>query len=121
MTSLLAAWLGLGSPVAKEGPCPCPGPSNDSCMIVEKADDLREELVGIRRKKVQRIICCIIETHSDLLKLPHLRPGKIINQLLGNLVSVCSEIHDHDTVAKVIRSKCPFNALATTKRKRKRY
>jgi hypothetical protein len=47
------------------------------------------------------LVQTVVQTHAELLKLPNLRPGKAINQLLGNLVSVCSEIHDRDIVEKV--------------------
>jgi hypothetical protein len=97
--SLLSSWLRLGSPTAKTSPCPCP--SHDSLAIVEKADVLRDQLVDAKAEKVQWLVQTIIETHSDLLKLPHYRPGPAINNLLGNLVSVCSEIHDRDIVARV--------------------
>jgi len=97
--SLLASWLRLGSPTAKMDPCPCA--SHDSLAIVEKADVLRDQLLDSRAEKIQWLVQTIIETHSGLLDLPHFRPGNAINQFLGNLVSVCSEIHDRDIVDKV--------------------
>lgn len=99
---LLTSWLRLGDPTAKMDPCPCPA-SHDSLAMVEKADILRGQLVDSRADKVQWLVQTVVETHLELLKLPHLRPGNAINQLLGNLVSVCSEIHDRDTVDKVCR------------------
>ncbi len=97
--SLLSSWLRLGSPTAKTDPCPCS--SHDSLAIVEKAEILHDQLLDARAEKVQWLVQTIIETHSGLLKLPHYRPGNAINHLLGNLVSVCSEIHDRDIVDKV--------------------
>lgn len=93
--TLLTSWLRLGNPTAKMDPCPCV--SHDSLAIVEKADIP----VDSRAEKVQWLVQTVVETHSGLLKLPHFRPGDAINQLLGNLVSVCSEIHDRDIVDKV--------------------
>ncbi|KAL2145826.1 hypothetical protein VTI28DRAFT_6123 [Corynascus sepedonium] len=99
--ALLSSWLRLSSPkTTKMDPCPCA--SHDSLAIVEKADILRDQLADSTSKNVQWLVQQIIETHSQLLKLPHLRPGKAINQLLGNLVSVCSEIHDQEVVDKVL-------------------
>ncbi|KAH6840607.1 Nicotianamine synthase [Chaetomium sp. MPI-CAGE-AT-0009] len=81
---------------------PCPCASHDSLAIVEKADILKDQLADARAEKVQGLVRSIVETHSDLLKLPHLRPGDAINKLLGNLVSVCSEIHDREVVDRVL-------------------
>ncbi len=106
--SLLSSWLRLGSPTAKTNPCPCL--SHDSLAIVEKADVLRDQLVDARTEKVHWLVQTVIETHSDLLKLPHCRPGQAINRLLGNLVSVCSEIHDRDIVARVRNLLFPIPA-----------
>lgn len=100
--SLLSSFLRLGGPTGKMEPCPCA--SHDSLTIVEKADVLQDQLADARSEKVQRLVRSITETHSELLKLPHLRPGKTINRLLGNLVSICSEIYDRDTVEKAGRS-----------------
>jgi hypothetical protein len=97
--SLLTSWLRPGDLAAKTEPCPCA--SHDSLDIVEKADVLRDQLADARDKKVQWLVQTVVETHSKLLELPHYRPAKAINQLLGNLVSVCSEIHDRDVVEKV--------------------
>src|SRR5690242_3286527 len=99
--SLLTSWLrfGFGSPAAKTDPCPCA--SHDSIAIVEKADVLHDQLADSRAEKVQWLVQSVVETHSALLELPHFRPGKAINQLLGNLVTVCSEIYDSDIVDKV--------------------
>ena len=80
---------------------PCPCASHDSLAIVEKADILHDQLADARAGKVQWLVRTIVETHSDLLKLPHFRPGNAINKLLGNLVSVCSEIHDREVVDRV--------------------
>ena len=103
MMSLLAAWLGLGSFATKASACSTL--PSESITTAEKTDELREQLVvDPRIGNVQRLVRTIVDTHSELLKLPHLRPGKVINQLLGNLVTVCSEIHDRDTVAKVIET-----------------
>ncbi|EAQ85681.1 hypothetical protein CHGG_06934 [Chaetomium globosum CBS 148.51] len=81
---------------------PCPCASHDSLAIVEKADILHDQLADARTEKVQWLVRTIVETHSDLLKLPHFRPGNAINKLLGNLVSVCSEIHDREVVDRVL-------------------
>ncbi|KAK4104458.1 Nicotianamine synthase [Parathielavia hyrcaniae] len=99
--SLLASRLRLASPTAKMDPCPCA--SHDSIAIVEKkADVLRAQVTDSRAEKVRWLVQSVVETHAQLLQLPHFRPGKAINHLLGNLVAVCSEIHDRDTVDKVI-------------------
>lgn len=101
--SLLVSWLRLASPTSKMDPCPYP--SQDSIAIVEKADVLRDELLDSKSAKAQSLVQTIVETHSELLKLPDLRPGKAINHLLGNLVSVCSEIHDRDIVQAVCQAQ----------------
>ncbi|KAH6627213.1 Nicotianamine synthase [Chaetomium sp. MPI-SDFR-AT-0129] len=98
--SLLTSWLRLGSPWSKREPCPCV--SHDSLAMVEKADVLREQRLDSRTEKAKALAKTIVHTHSELLKLPHLRPAPAINQLLGNLVSVCSEIHDREFVDKVL-------------------
>ncbi|KAK4235197.1 putative nicotianamine synthase [Achaetomium macrosporum] len=100
----LASWFRLGSPTSKMDPCPCP--SGDSIAIVEKADVLQDQLADARSEKVRWLVQTVTQTHAELLKLPNLRPGKAINQLLGNLVSVCSEIHDRDTVEQVLTHPC---------------
>ncbi|KAK3307862.1 Nicotianamine synthase [Chaetomium strumarium] len=105
---LLASWFRLGSPTSKMDPCPCP--SHDSIAIVEKAEVLQDQLVDARSEKVHWLVQTVVQTHAELLKLPNLRPGKAINQLLGNLVSVCSEIHDRDIIEKVL-SHPSINAL----------
>ncbi|KAL2021844.1 hypothetical protein VTK56DRAFT_6618 [Thermocarpiscus australiensis] len=81
-------------------PCPCDSP--DSIAIVEKADVLQSQLADARAEKIQWLVRSIIETHSELAKLPNFRPGKTINRLLGDLVSICSEIHDRHTVEEVL-------------------
>ncbi|KAL2130457.1 hypothetical protein VTI74DRAFT_6368 [Chaetomium olivicolor] len=98
--SLLTSWFRLGSTPGKTDPCPCP--SHDSLAIVEKADILHDEFEVTQSKKVQFLVQTITETHAKLLELPNLRPGNSINQLLGNLVSVCSEIYDRDVVDRVL-------------------
>ncbi|SPQ20860.1 14b1815c-b390-4f59-8ecf-722ee587f229 [Thermothielavioides terrestris] len=101
--SLLASWLRrlrLGSSRSTVDPCPCQ--SHDSIAIVEKADLLPDQSLESRSEEVQRLVRAIADTHAELLTLPDLRPGKAINHLLGNLVSVCSEIHDRDVVEKVL-------------------
>ncbi|AEO57122.1 hypothetical protein MYCTH_2302937 [Thermothelomyces thermophilus ATCC 42464] len=98
--SLLTSWLRLGSPKMKMDPCPCA--SHNSLAIVEKADILRDQLADSTSKQAQWLVQRIVETHAELLRLPHLRPGKVINQLLGNLVSACSDIYDQEVVDKVL-------------------
>lgn len=110
--SLLPSWLRLGSPVTKMDPCPCV--SHDSLTIIEKADLLRDQLVDAKSQKVQWLVQNIVGTHAELLKLPDLKPGKAINQLLGNLVTVCSEIHDRDIVDKVCNATTPHHFRLTT-------
>jgi hypothetical protein len=95
---------------------PYPCASHESLAIVEKADILRNRLVDSRAEKVQWLVQTVVETHSELLKLPHFRPGNAINQLLGNLVSVCSEIHDRDIVDKVCRPPQLWQDQADTAR-----
>ncbi|KAK4121253.1 Nicotianamine synthase [Parathielavia appendiculata] len=97
---LFASWLRLASPTAKMDARPCA--SHDSIAIVEKPDALHAQLADSRAEKVRWLVQSIVETHAQLLKLPHFRPGKAINHLLGNLVAVCSEIHDRDIVDKVL-------------------
>ncbi|KAJ4302433.1 hypothetical protein N0V88_002577 [Collariella sp. IMI 366227] len=98
--SLLTSWLRFGSPTSKLDPCPCP--SHESVTIVEKGEILHDEVLDAQSKKVHFLAQTITETHAKLLELPNLRPGNSINQLLGNLVSVCSEIFSKDIVDKVL-------------------
>lgn len=97
--SLLTSWLRFGYPKTKMEPCSCA--SHDSLAIVEKAEILQDQLADSTNKQVQWLVQHIVKTHAELLKLPHLRPGKVINQLLGNLVSACSDIYDQEVVDKV--------------------
>ncbi|KAK4174246.1 putative nicotianamine synthase [Triangularia setosa] len=99
---LLASWLGIGSATKKLDAYP--RSSHDSLTIVEKADILQCQEADAREEKVQLLVRSIVNTHTELLKLPHLRPAPTINKLLGNLVSVCSEIHDQEIVDKVLRN-----------------
>jgi hypothetical protein len=92
---------------------PCPCTSHDSLAIVEKTDILHDQLADARAEKVQWLVRSIVETHSDLLKLPHFRPGNAINKLLGNLVSVCSEIHDREVVDRVPPPSCRVASSTT--------
>ncbi|KAK0708826.1 Nicotianamine synthase [Apiosordaria backusii] len=97
---LLASWLGIGSPTKKLDTYP--RSSHDSLTIVEKADILQSQQTDAREEKAHWLVQSIVNTHTELLKLPHLRPGPAINKLLGNLVSICSEIHDQEIVNKAV-------------------
>ncbi|KAL2269207.1 hypothetical protein VTJ83DRAFT_4053 [Remersonia thermophila] len=98
--SLLPSWLRLGSPTKKMEPCPCV--SHDSIDMVEKEDILRDQKAEERASQAQSLVRRIVDTHSNLVRLPHLRPGKIINKLLGDLVAVCSDIYDREVVDAVL-------------------
>ncbi|KAK4224254.1 putative nicotianamine synthase [Podospora fimiseda] len=112
MSILLPAWLRLGgsngSSSAITASCkaknPSPSSSSSSITIVDKDEIIINQLSDAKEEKVQWIVQTVVETHSKLLELPHLRPDDAINQLLGNLVSVCSEIHDQEIVNKVLSS-----------------
>lgn len=98
--SILSSWLRLGGLAPKKlEPCPCV--SHDSLAIVEKAEVLRDQKLEERAAQVQNLVRRIVDTHAALLRLPHLRPGKIINQLLGDLVTLCSEIYDREVIDAV--------------------
>ncbi|KAK4657479.1 hypothetical protein QC762_213390 [Podospora pseudocomata] len=99
---LLASWLRIGSPTKKVDACS--RSSQDSLTIVEKADILQSQKADAREEKVQWLVRSIVNIHTELLKLPHLRPAPAINKLLGNLVAICSEIHDQDIVDKVLQN-----------------
>ena len=43
----------------------------------------------------------IVRTHRELCALENYEPGELINELLTNLVAVCSEVHDHETIRQV--------------------
>ncbi|KAK3681381.1 Nicotianamine synthase [Podospora appendiculata] len=107
MTSFFS-FLGLRKSKSKLiKPCHCDSRrSHDSIAIIEKSEVLcaQIEAEGANMGAVQQIVQTIIDTHSALVKLPDLNPGDSINKLLGNLVSVCSEIHDQATVDKVLES-----------------
>ncbi|KAK4188085.1 putative nicotianamine synthase [Podospora australis] len=99
--SLLTSWLRIGSPTSsKADSCPCA--SHDSLTIVEKADILQSQPAEKRQEKVQLLVQSIVNTHAELLELPHLRPSPTINRLLGGLVAICSEIHDQEIVNQVL-------------------
>ncbi|KAK3996648.1 putative nicotianamine synthase [Cladorrhinum sp. PSN332] len=110
MSILLPAWLRFGGSGSSSAITACkgkptsPSSSSSSITIVEKDDIITSELADAKEEKVQWIIQSIVDTHSNLLKLPHLRPDHAINQLLGNLVTICSEIHDQEIVTKVLNS-----------------
>ncbi|KAK3365618.1 Nicotianamine synthase [Lasiosphaeria ovina] len=99
----LLSCLGLG-PIkpSRDAPPPCLCDSQDSITIVEKVEVIQTQREKTNMDKVQSLVQTITETHARLLKLPDLGPGKEINELLGNLVEVCSEIHDQDTVQQVL-------------------
>ena len=98
--SLLASLWRLGSPPSKPHPC-CPCDSHDSLTIVEKAELLQDELADAKSQKARSLVQSIVSTHAELLKLKDLRPGKTINRLLGDLVTLCSDIYDQDIVNQV--------------------
>lgn len=56
-----------------------------------------------RDEKAQKIIDRIVDSHTILTQLPDLRPGKVINEVLTDLVALCCQIHDADTIDKVRR------------------
>ncbi|KAK3370391.1 Nicotianamine synthase [Podospora didyma] len=97
----LLSWLGLG-PISAKDDTRCLCPSQESIAIIEKAEAAVNQLEDIKTQKVHSLAQIIITTHSQLLTLSHHRPDKVINDLLGNLVAVCSEIHDQDTVRQVL-------------------
>ncbi|KAK4201494.1 putative nicotianamine synthase [Triangularia verruculosa] len=99
---LLASWLGIVSPTKKLDKYP--RSSHDSLTIIEKADIVQSQKADAREKKLQQLVRSIVDTHTELITLPHLRPAPAINKLLGNLVSICSEIHDQEIVDKVLRN-----------------
>lgn len=114
--SVLPAWLRFGSSsIATTQPTiktdrdeayvsssSSPSSSQASIAIVEKADIINSQIADTKAEKAQWIVQTVVDTHAKLLELPHLRPDPAINQLLGNLVSVCSEIHDQEIVNKVL-------------------
>ncbi|KAK0629539.1 Nicotianamine synthase [Bombardia bombarda] len=53
--------------------------------------------------KAQQIVERVLVIHSELLKLgQNLHPGPTINELLGSLVVLCSQIHDQDITRQVL-------------------
>ena len=109
----LLTWLGLG-PINPKSDAPCLCTSEESITIIEKAEVVVHQLEEIKMQKVQSLAQIIITTHSELLTLPHHRPDKAINGLLGNLVAVCSQIHDQDTVRQVRRRSLGHDPNAQT-------
>ena len=119
--SVLPAWLRFGSPTilttqptiktdpdeAYVSSSSSPSSSQASIAIVEKADIINSQIADAKAEKAQCIVQTVVDTHSKLLELPHLRPDPVINQLLGNLVSVCSEIHDQEIVNNVGTNHSP--------------
>ncbi|KAK4162697.1 putative nicotianamine synthase [Cladorrhinum sp. PSN259] len=108
MSILLPTWLRFGggstSTITCKAKTASPSSSQSSITIVEKDDIISSELADARDEKVRFIVQTIVDTHSKLLQLPHLRPDDAINQLLGKLVSICSEIHDQDIVTQVLNN-----------------
>ncbi|KAK3939644.1 putative nicotianamine synthase [Diplogelasinospora grovesii] len=98
--SSLIAWLGLGRR-ANLAKCLCDSDSGDSITIVEKAEVIRSQVEDAKSQTAQKLVQSIIATHMELLELPHFRPGKTIDELLGNLVSLCCQIHDQEIVRQV--------------------
>ena len=43
----------------------------------------------------------IVRTHRELCALESYEPGELVNELLTNLVAVCSEVHDHEITRQV--------------------
>jgi nicotianamine synthase len=75
--------------------------------IVDHADVAKCDLEHARCETVKRVAGAILQTHSALLELSDLRPGHATNQLLGNLVSLCTQIHDADTVGEACALRPP--------------
>ncbi|KAH7018361.1 Nicotianamine synthase [Microdochium trichocladiopsis] len=55
-----------------------------------------------RTRAARRISKTIIDTHRQLLLLPDLTPGELINSMLGDLVASCCEVHTTCTVTEVL-------------------
>lgn len=70
-----------------------------SVTVLEAA--LPGHLVMKDKQGSREIVREILRTHEALLALPSLGPGKPINELLNNLVWLCTQIHDSNTVREV--------------------
>jgi hypothetical protein len=56
-----------------------------------------------RDETAKEITDRIVDAHTILSKLPDLRPGEVINEVLTDLVALCCQIHDVETVDKARR------------------
>ncbi|KAK3325917.1 Nicotianamine synthase [Apodospora peruviana] len=113
-------WLPFRSPKAKASTspaasrsCPTLAPtsshytSQDTIVNIEKSANVKDQLQDAKMEngKVEEIRGKILETYAKLVELKgDYRPGETINKLLGNLVPVCAEIHDQETVKQVVEN-----------------
>ena len=64
--------------------------SKPPAAVIQRAPSTSEE-----------IALFILRTHCELCALDSYEPGELINELLTNLVLVCSEVHDQETTRQV--------------------
>jgi hypothetical protein len=93
----ILSWLGLnGRPVLEQRVYE----SHDSITVLEKEKIAKIELENAKRDEIQKITETILQAYTILLK-SDLRPSEATNKLFGQLVSLCTQIHDLDTVQEV--------------------
>ncbi|KAK0720949.1 Nicotianamine synthase [Lasiosphaeris hirsuta] len=92
--SFLFSWMGLRPKAPTTQPPACPRTqSQESITIIEKDDIVAWQKMDAKKEAAISIANTVVATHTELCKLTSYAPGETINSLLGNLVSVCSQIH----------------------------
>ncbi|KAK3358840.1 Nicotianamine synthase [Lasiosphaeria hispida] len=101
--SFFLSWLGL-RPKAQitQPPAYLCTQSQESITIIEKEDVTAWQKMDAQKEAAIGIANTVVATHTELCKLTSYAPGETINRLLGNLVSVCSQIHETDVVQEVL-------------------
>ncbi|KAK4450396.1 putative nicotianamine synthase [Podospora aff. communis PSN243] len=106
--SFLLSWLGLRARQPREAArphcLPSPPETPDSLSVIDKDEAMEDSKMIDLSKTAKRISQQILETHAALLTLPDFYPSQKINSLLGALVPLCCETHDHRVVSQVLEN-----------------
>ncbi|KAL0475995.1 nicotianamine synthase [Neurospora intermedia] len=97
MPALLSV-LGLGSPRNHQSAHYLDDNTNPD-ILAEKVDNMGS---CANITKAQLIALSILDTHTQLKKLPSYQPGEEINRLLGTLVHTCVQIHPQNIIQQIL-------------------
>jgi hypothetical protein len=101
--SFLLSWLGLRTRQAvPPHSLPSPPETPDSLSVIDKDEVIEDAKMIAFSETASAISQQILDTYASLLTLPDFYPSKKINSLLGALVPLCCETHDHRVVSQVL-------------------